>query len=227
MVAFIIVAFLLICLGADAVIQLKKYREAANQTVASIHPVNLDVKKLIIPMGLHFDKTHTWAFMDKYGKVRMGVDDFLQHITGPITNIKLKNPGEKVKKGDWLLSIIQNGKQLDIYSPLSGRISSYNHLLTKNSSTINSSPYTDGWIYNIEPDNWQKETKLMFIADKAKEWLKNELIRLKDFLTVIQSNKLEYANVVLQDGGAIKDNVLSDFGPEMWEEFQTNFIDNK
>ena len=50
--------------------------------------------------------------------------------------------------------------------------------------------------------------------------------RLKDFLSITLNSKMpEYAHVVLQDGGIIKDNVLADLGPEVWEEFQTNFID--
>ncbi len=32
-------------------------------------------------------------------------------------------------------------------------------------------------------------------------------------------------NVILQDGGQLTDNVLADLGPEVWEDFQTNFID--
>ena len=37
---------------------------------------------------------------------------------------------------------------------------------------------------------------------------------------------MEYAHVVLQDGGSIHDNILAEFGPEVWEDFQTNFIDS-
>ena len=62
--------------------------------------------------------------------------------------------------------------------------------------------------------------------EKYKEWIKNEFTRLKDFLSITLNTKLpEHAYVVLQDGGIIKDNVLADLGPEVWEEFQTNFID--
>jgi hypothetical protein len=31
--------------------------------------------------------------------------------------------------------------------------------------------------------------------------------------------------VVLQDGGELRDGVLTDKAPEVWEEFQTKFID--
>jgi len=59
-----------------------------------------------VPKGLYYDKTHTWAFMEKDGTVKVGIDDFLQHVTGPLSRIGMKPAGIKVKKGDPLLTII-------------------------------------------------------------------------------------------------------------------------
>lgn len=225
MVLLIVLAFLLVCLTVDAVIQYKKRREAAVNGATSFTQEMLDSQRIVIPKGLYFDKTHTWTYMDKYGSVRMGINDFLQHITGPITGVNLKNVGDIVKKGELLLSITQEGKKLNIYSPVSGKIRAYNNELMKDTSLINTSPYSEGWVYDIEPEKWLKEAKLMFMAEKANEWLKNEFVRFKDFIAIIQAGKVEFANVALQDGGEIKDNVLSELGPEVWEEFQTNFIE--
>jgi glycine cleavage system H lipoate-binding protein/ABC-type phosphate transport system substrate-binding protein len=178
-----------------------------------------------IPLGLYYDKTHTWAFMEKDGMVRVGIDDFLQHITGPLTRIKMKRSGEKIRKGKQILSIIQNGKQLNIYSPISGTIKEQNKVLEANSSIINSSPYSDGWVYRIEPTNWIKEIQFLIIGKKYKEWVRSEFSRLKEFLSEsLKPNAVEYAKV-LQDGGEIKDGILMDLSPEVWEDFQTNFID--
>ena len=64
------------------------------------------------------------------------------------------------------------------------------------------------------------------MADKYKEWIKNEIARLKDFLAMaLKQNELEFAHVVLQDGGILNDNPLAEMEPKVWEEFQTNFID--
>jgi glycine cleavage system H lipoate-binding protein/ABC-type phosphate transport system substrate-binding protein len=177
-----------------------------------------------IPIGLYYDKTHTWAYMEKDGMVRIGIDDFLQHITGPITRVKMKSTGEKIRKGKQVLSIIQKGKQLDIHAPVSGTIKKQNKALTKSSSLINSSPYSDGWVYMIEPTNWIKEIQYLITGKKYKEWLKSEFSRLKDFLAVSVKPNVEYAHI-LQDGGELKDGILEDLGPEVWEDFQTNFID--
>jgi glycine cleavage system H lipoate-binding protein/ABC-type phosphate transport system substrate-binding protein len=177
-----------------------------------------------IPMGLYYDKTHTWAFMEKDGMVRLGIDDFLQHITGPLTRVKMKSTGEKIRKGKEFLSIIQNGKQLNIHAPVSGTIKEQNEELKDNPSFINSSPYSDGWVYRIEPSNWLKETKFLIAWEKYKEGLKSEFSRLKDFLAISVKPNTEYAHV-LQDGGELKDGILEDLGPQVWEDFQTNFID--
>jgi Glycine cleavage system H protein (lipoate-binding) len=158
--------------------------------------------------------------------VKVGIDDFLQHITGTLTRIKMKNQGKKVKKGEQILSIVQNGKQLNLYAPISGIIIEQNKTLDTNSSIINSSPYTDGWIYKIEPTNWLRENQLLFMADKQKQYIKNEFSRLKDFLAVIlKADTEKYAQIILQDGGELRDGILSNLGPEVWEDFQTNFID--
>ncbi|MGC9353687.1 MAG: hypothetical protein ACP5D9_07600, partial [Mariniphaga sp.] len=186
----------------------------------------LNVSSVDAPAGLYYDKTHTWAFMEKDGRVKIGIDDFLQHITGPLTQVKLKTAGEKVRKGEKIFTITREGKQLEICSPVSGYIKQYNDELLSNPEKLNSSPYAEGWVYQIEPANWLRETRFMFMADKFKEWLDDEFIRLKDFLaTSANSNAVVYNHIVLQDGGELTDNVLADLGPEVWEDFQTHFLD--
>jgi glycine cleavage system H lipoate-binding protein/ABC-type phosphate transport system substrate-binding protein len=186
----------------------------------------LNVNSVDAPAGLYYDKTHTWAFMEKDGRVKIGIDDFLQHITGPLTQVKLKTAGEKVRKGEKIFTITREGKQLEICSPVSGYIRQYNDELLLNPEKLNSSPYAEGWVYQIEPANWLRETRFMFMADKFKEWLDDEFIRLKDFLaTSANSNAVVYNHIVLQDGGELTDNVLADLGPEVWEDFQTHFLD--
>jgi glycine cleavage system H lipoate-binding protein/ABC-type phosphate transport system substrate-binding protein len=204
---------------------LKRKSNAAEISNSVSQPV-LDENSLIIPKGLYFDKTHTWAFLEQNGVVKVGLDDFLQHVTGPITRLKMKRRGEMIKKGEQILSIIQNGKQLNLYAPVSGIIKEQNVTLETDPSLINFSPYNNGWIYLIEPSNWLGENKLLFMAEKQKAYIKNEFSRLKDFLAgTFNADAEKYARLILQDGGELRDGILSDLGPEVWEDFQTKFID--
>src|SRR5690606_3440191 len=74
------------------------------------------------PGGLYYDKTHTWAFMEQDGLVKVGVNDFLLHVTEALAQVRMKSSGEKVRKGEYIMTIIRDGKQLDICSPVTGTI---------------------------------------------------------------------------------------------------------
>jgi glycine cleavage system H lipoate-binding protein/ABC-type phosphate transport system substrate-binding protein len=178
------------------------------------------------PHGYYFDKSHTWAYMEKNGNIRMGIDDFLQHVTGSISRILLKENGTEVRRGEKVLTLVKDGKQLNIYAPVSGTIRSRNNIVQKNASVVNFDPYQAGWIYEIEPKNWLREIQFMFMGESYYEWMKEEFGRLRRFFeNVLHPAQDEPAYLILQDGGELKDHVLADLAPEIWEEFQTAFID--
>jgi len=103
----------------------------------------LNENSIAAPRGLYYDKTHTWAFMEQDGFVKIGIDDFLKHVTGSLTGLKMKSPGEKVRKGEKILTVIRDGKQLNLYSPVSGYIRKQNESLLTTPSKINIAPYTE------------------------------------------------------------------------------------
>jgi glycine cleavage system H lipoate-binding protein/ABC-type phosphate transport system substrate-binding protein len=179
---------------------------------------------LRVPEGLYFDKTHTWVYMERDGTVKMGIDDFLQRVAGTFTRIKMKNPGEKIKKNDPVMTLIQNGKQIVLYAPVSGIIRQMNESLIDKPSVMNSSPFKEGWVYAIEPANWLREIKFLKMAKDYREWIKGEFTRLRDFFAEAVHSNLT-GHVIYQDGGEFSDAVLQDLAPEVWEDFQKHFID--
>jgi len=225
-ILFIIAVILLTVLLLDALVSYLKRKKTIVPIESTFSKSVPDENTLVIPKGIYFDKTHTWAYMEQNGVVRVGIDDFLQHITGTLTRISMRNAGDEFKKGEKILTVIQNGKQLNLYAPVSGTIKEKNKLLETNSSLINSSPYDAGWIYKIEPTNWGRENQLLFMADKHRQFIKNEFSRLKDFLaSALVTETEKYSLVILQDGGELIDGTLSNLGPEVWDDFQTKFID--
>lgn len=227
MAALILIAFIVACLLIDAAVQYYGRKNSAQTESSKVFERVFDSSRVSSPKGLYFDKTHTWAFMEKNGTLRTGIDDFVPRVTGKITGIQMKEPGEIVKKGKTAFSIIQNGKKLDINSPVSGIVKANNQLLKEESSKLNYSPYDSGWVYEVEPTNWLREMNFLINESEYKLWLKNEFNRLKEFfLGSIPKNKLELSPIIMQDGGEIKENVLEEYGPEIWEDFQVNFMNN-
>lgn len=204
-----------------------RFLKAKNQEEE--HEINLvqnifSEATLKAPKGLFFDKSHTWAFMERDGKVKVGISDFLQHTTGEITKVILKNSGDSVKKGEALLTLVQYGKQLVIKSPVSGTILEPNHQLLSHSDKINQSPYEEGWIYTIEETNWLSEINTFFRDQTYMTWINKEFARLKDFFSKTLSANNGILQPVFQEGGEICNAPLENYNPEVWEEFQTEFI---
>jgi len=180
---------------------------------------------LRIPQGLFYSKNHTWTHLEKSGIADVGLDDFLLHITGDVKFSNLKKPGNFINKGELLADIDQNGKLLQIYSPLSGRIMNTNTMLYESPGVINEDPYGKGWIYKIKPSEWIAETDSYYLAENAIVWSKKELERFKDFMAVsMKKYSPETSMVILQDGGELRDQPLSELPNEVWQDFQKSFL---
>ena len=180
---------------------------------------------LSFPGDLYFDKSHTWVSKEKDGRVKIGIDDFLQHVTGDYTRLKMKNPEELVVRNEPVLTLLQKGKKISIKAPISGKIKEFNNDLLAFPSIINNSPYSWGWIYIIEPTNWLSEIELLSVAKSYKAWIKKEISRLKDFIARVNLNDAVSEEVIYQEGGELTDNVLEEFGKDVWEDFQKEFLD--
>ena len=185
----------------------------------------LSASMLRIPQGIFYSKNHTWAYLEKSGLAKVGLDDLLIHITGEVSVNHRKNPGENVKKGDLLAEIDHNGKSLSIYSPISGEVINANPVLSVNRELLNTDPYGNGWIYNIKPSDWVAEIPSLYLAGNATDWLRKELDRYKDFLAIsMPKYSPETSMVMLQDGGELVENSLSEMPQELWHDFQKEFL---
>jgi glycine cleavage system H protein len=188
----------------------------------------LTARSLTIPQGLFFSKFHTWTHLERSGVASVGLDDFLLHLTGPVQLKPVRQTGDRIKKGELLATVIRDGKQLEIFSPISGEIVEENHLLHEDSDQLNLDPCKKGWIFKIKPASWIAETKSYYLAEKATAWSAQELDRFKGWLAT-SSAKYDTFNygIVLQDGGELVEKPLAELPAELWQDFQESFLNGK
>ena len=181
---------------------------------------------LRIPQGLFYSQNHAWLYLEKSGQAKIGIDDFLFRVLGNVKIVPKILPGEKIRKGDIIALIEQDGKQLQLNSPVSGEMLEFNSAITENNGMLPSDIYNEGWILTLHPSNWKRDTLGFYLAEEATKWIKNELQRMKDFLSVALS---KHANtqpmVIFQEGGELQMNPLSGMEPEIWKDFQKEFLD--
>jgi glycine cleavage system H protein len=179
-----------------------------------------------LPRGVFFDKTHTWAYLKSAGQVQVGIDDFLAALTGPVSLKLHKSSGENVERGDHLATLMSEGKSLKVYSPVTGTLKSINKRALHKFSKRTSKEFTENWLFDMAPKRWDVEKAMLILGEKAQEWMQQEQARLRDVLAFAERKyDLSLQPVLLQEGGEIQDQVLEALSPEIWEEFQSEFID--
>lgn len=187
----------------------------------------LSADLLKVPQGLFFNKNHTWSILEQSGAARIGVDDLLLHLTGGVDVGFLRREGERIRKGDPLFRLSRDGKSLVLGAPVSGTLERVNDQLSNQMKPLSEDPYTN-WLCKLNPENWQGETAGCHLADRASSWMKEELLRFKDFLSgALSAEKTGPATVVMQEGGELTAFPLAMLDENAWKQFQEKFLEDR
>ena len=103
-----------------------------------------------IPDALHYTKEHEWVGTTSDSSVlRIGITDFAQSALGDIVYVQLPKVGETVTEGKVCGEIESTKSVSEIFSPVTGTVTSVNEVLVGNPEIINSDPYDKGWLLEI------------------------------------------------------------------------------
>ncbi|MEZ0323111.1 MAG: glycine cleavage system protein GcvH [Hydrogenothermaceae bacterium] len=114
--------------------------------------------------NLYYTKEHVWVKIDS-DVATIGITDYGQHQLGDVVFVDLPELGREVESGEVIASVESVKAVSEIYSPLTGKIISINEDLSNDPSVINSDPYGDGWICDIQVKDIQEIEDLMTAED--------------------------------------------------------------
>ena len=141
----------------------------------------MEIEGYSFPDDLSYDKNHFWARIEG-DSVVMGTTDFAQKLAGEIGYVELPEAGQKISQGKPFGSI-ESGKWVGrIYAVFSGEVAEVNEALEDEPELINSSPYGDGWICKISPDNLEAEKANLMPAADLKAFIEAEVARVKELM---------------------------------------------
>lgn len=108
-----------------------------------------------IPSELRYSESHEWVSEEDEGVVRIGITDHAQAQLGDLVFVELPEVGSSVGQGD-ACAVVESVKAAsDIYAPVSGEVVEVNEVLIDSPETVNSEPYSDGWLFSVrleDPD---------------------------------------------------------------------------
>jgi len=102
------------------------------------------------PTDLRYTNDHEWL-RAQGTSWRVGITQFAVDALGDITLVDLPKEGDLVTKGQRFGTIESVKSVSDLYAPVSGRVIAVNTALKDSPESVNSEPYGNGWMIDLEP----------------------------------------------------------------------------
>lgn len=175
-----------------------------------------------VPQGIFFARSHTWLNVFPSGKVYLGIDDFITRLLEKPQIILLRKVGDSVAKGDPILLLQEDGRELTVHAPMEGEIVAVNENLAAKPELMRNLLFSDGWAYSMKPKR-PSELKEMMLGEETAVWIAEEFRRLRDvFAGVSQHGELVPA--LLQDGGPPVAGAMKQLPASVWNRFEREFL---
>jgi glycine cleavage system H protein len=106
-----------------------------------------------VPDDLKYTAEHEWVRLsedDGKRTARIGITDFAQQALGDVVYVSLPAVGASLAQGAAFGEVESTKSVSDLYAPVSGIVLARNDALDETPELINSDPYGQGWIMDIE-----------------------------------------------------------------------------
>ena len=101
-------------------------------------------------MTVKYSRDHEWVDISNHEAATVGITLHAQDALGDVVFVQLPEDDAEVASGDSFAEVESTKSVSDVYSPVSGVVTSVNTLLDASPESINADPYGDGWIFEIE-----------------------------------------------------------------------------
>ena len=101
------------------------------------------------PEDLKYTAEHEWVRVGSPG-VRVGITEFAQDALGDIVYVALPEVGSTIEAGTSVGELESTKSVSDIYAPVSGTVTARNESLDATPELVNSDPYGEGWLFEVD-----------------------------------------------------------------------------
>ena len=103
-----------------------------------------------VPETLRYTAEHEWIERLGPTTVRVGITDYAQDALDDVVFVQLPESGAEVTVGESFAEVESTKSVSDIFGPLAGTVSAVNDALDASPELVNSDPYGEGWLVEIE-----------------------------------------------------------------------------
>ena len=126
-----------------------------------------EISELSFPDDIRYAESHEWAGLEG-DTIKVGISDYAQDQLGDIVFVEMPAAGETFEKGAEFGTVESVKAVSEIYMPIGGEIVSVNTPLEDAPELVNNTPYSDGWLIEVKPDDPAQLDSLMTKDDYIK-----------------------------------------------------------
>jgi glycine cleavage system H protein len=103
-----------------------------------------------IPADLYYTSEHEWVQRTGDDTVRVGITDYAQSALGDVVFVQLPDIGTDLASGDTFGEVESTKSVSDLYAPVTAKVVAVNGDLEGNPQLVNSDPYGEGWLVDLQ-----------------------------------------------------------------------------
>ncbi|MDH5256522.1 MAG: glycine cleavage system protein GcvH [Gammaproteobacteria bacterium] len=126
-----------------------------------------------IPADLKYSQTHEWIEVRHDGTATVGITDHAQELLGDIVFVEAPEVGSEISIEEPCAVVESVKAASDIYAIVSGEVIEINEDLADSPESINTGPYSDGWIFRVNLSEPSELDQLMD-ADEYAEFIDSD-----------------------------------------------------
>jgi len=118
-----------------------------------------------IPADLNYTEEHEWVQRTGDDTVRVGITDYAQSALGDVVFVQLPDVGADVTAGESFGEAESTKSVSDLYAPVTAKVVAVNGDLEANPQLVNSDPYGEGWLVDLQVEAGSLEDALAALLD--------------------------------------------------------------
>jgi glycine cleavage system H protein len=113
-----------------------------------------------IPADLKYTKEHEWARTSGSNLV-VGITHHAQQTLGDVVYVELPKVGATLTEGEPFGTVESVKAVSELYAPVSGKVVKVNQEVVDEPELLNTEPYADGWLIEVEPSDSKQLASLL------------------------------------------------------------------
>lgn len=136
-----------------------------------------EIEGYLFDLERYYTRDHIWALVENEN-VRAGMDDYGVKGLGNVEFLELPRVGESFSQGDAFGTVESEKWVGELTMPVGGEILEVNTEVEDDYELLIESPYEEGWLIFIKPDNLERDLNSGFLIhgeDAIRAWMKEEI----------------------------------------------------